>query len=102
MRAGGLAGAELAGRLDDDVDAVVAPGQCGGVAFGADRDLVAVDDHGVAEVVDVVAQRAEGAVVAQQAGQRRGVGDVVDGDDLDVVARRARSAGSRDRCGRIR
>ena len=35
--------------------------------------------------LDRLGERAEGAVVAQQAGQGQYIGDVVDGDDLDVV-----------------
>ena len=38
---------EEAGRLDDDVDAEVAPRQRGGVALGEDLELVAVDDEAV-------------------------------------------------------
>jgi len=40
-------------------------------------------------VLDVTAERTEGAVVAQQPGHRRGVDQVVDRDDLDVVGQQA-------------
>ena len=43
---GVVAVGEEAGRLDDDVDAEVAPRQRGGVALGEHLELLAVDDAG--------------------------------------------------------
>ena len=43
---------EAAGRLDDDVDAQLAPGEVGGVALGEDLDRLAVDDDVVAVELD--------------------------------------------------
>ena len=43
---------EAAGRLDDDVDAEVAPGEVGGVALFEDLDGLAVDDDVVAVELD--------------------------------------------------
>src|SRR5690606_15471856 len=45
--AGSVEVGEQAGGLDDVVDAHVAPGKLGGVAFGEAADLVAVDDHAI-------------------------------------------------------
>ena len=77
---------EEAGRLDDDVDAEVAPRQRGRVALGEHLDLVAVDDqHAVADG-HLARERAVDRVVLEQVAERPGVGDVVDRDDLDVSA----------------
>ena len=50
---GGLVGVgEEARRLEDDVDAEIAPGQRRRVLLLEDLDLAAVDDQGVVGVVD--------------------------------------------------
>ena len=49
-----------------------------------DEDLVAVDDEAVVGELDRARVRAEDRVVAQQVRQRLVVGEVVDGDPLDV------------------
>lgn len=84
MRRSGLAGAELARGLDDDLDSVVAPRQLRRIPLGTDRDLVAVDGDSITEVFDILAQRPEGAVVAKKSGHRGGVGDIIDRHDLKV------------------
>ena len=83
---------EEAGRLDHDVDAEVAPRQRGRVALGEHLDLVAVDDQGAVGDGDLARERAEDRVVLEQVPERPRVGDVVDGDDLDVRARLVRCA----------
>ena len=103
VRAGLVGVGEEAGRLDDDVDAEVLPRQRARVALGEHLDGLAVDDDGLSSASTDFAEPAEDGVVLEQVRQRRGVGEVVDADDLDVGAlgqqRRGRSCG---RCGRIR
>ena len=75
----GLVGVgEEAGRLDDDVGAQVAPGQLGRVALGEGLDRLAVDGDLVGGGLHLVRQAAEDAVVLEQVGERRVVGQVVD------------------------
>ena len=79
---------EEAGRLDHDVDAEVAPRQRRRVALGEDLDLVAVDDDARRSVASTSpGKRPEDRVVLEQVGERLGVGEVVDRDELDVGAR---------------
>ena len=92
LRAGGdvhvriLRLGEAAGRLDDDVNAEVAPRELGGVALLKHDDRLAVDDDLVAVELDLGVDAARDAVVLEQVGERRVVGEVVDGDDLEVAA----------------
>ncbi len=87
------AGAELTGRLDDDVRAVAAPVNLTRLLAAQHRDLVPVHHQGIAGIVDRAAEHvvdraagpAVGGVELQQVGQRAGVGDVVDRCDLDVT-----------------
>ena len=81
---GGLG--EEAGRLDDDVDAQVAPRQVGRVALGEHLHRVAADLDALAVGGDVLGQLAQDAVVLQQVGEDLGAGEVVDRHDLDVLA----------------
>ena len=81
----GLVGVgEEAGRLEDDVDAEVAPRQRRRVLLLEDLDLAAVDDQRVVGVVDRARVGAVGRVVLEQQRVHRGVDEVVDRDDLDV------------------
>ena len=75
---------EEARALDDDVHAQVAPRQVGGVALGEHLHLFAVHVQVVVVRVHVPGIPAEDRVVLQQVGEGRGVGDVVDRDDLQV------------------
>ena len=77
---------EEAGRLDDDVDAELAPRQVRGVALRERLDRLAVDDDVVVVVVDGRVETARDRVVLQQVGERLVVGEVVHRDDLEVGA----------------
>src|SRR4030095_16651508 len=77
---------EDAGRLDDHVDAQVAPGELGRVALGAGQDPLAGDGDRLVVEGDVPLQAAEGRVVLEQVRQGLVVGQVVHGHDLDVLA----------------
>ena len=100
----GLGGVgEEAGRLDDDVGAEVAPGQLGRVALGEDLDVLPSTVISSSSAVTSQRQPAQDGVVLEQVGQGRVVGQVVDGDDLDVGAGGAGPPGrSCGRCGRSR
>ena len=84
---GVLALGEEAGRLDHDVGAEVAPGQVGRVALGEDLDLLAVDGDRAVGRLDLAREAAEDRVVLEQVGERLGVGEVVDRDEVEVGAR---------------
>ena len=84
---GVVAAREEARGLEDDVDAEVGPRQVGRVALGEDLDLLAVDHEAVVVAFDRARIAAVGRVVAQQVRERGVVGDVVDGDPLDVGLR---------------
>ena len=77
---------EATGRLDDDVDAELAPRQVRGVALFEDLDRLAVDDDRVAVERDVGVETARDRVVLEQVRERLVVGEVVDRDDLEVAA----------------
>jgi hypothetical protein len=76
---------ELAGRLDDDVDAGVLPLDRGRVFLGADRHLVAVDDERVAIDGDRAGVAAVHRVVAQEVAERGDVGEVVDEHQVEAL-----------------
>ena len=75
---------EDAGRLEDDVDAEVAPRQCRRVPLGQDPDLAAVDDDRAVAGLDLAVIGAIRRVVLEQQGVHLGIDEVVDGDDLHV------------------
>ena len=77
---------EEAGRLDDDVDAQLAPRQVRGVALRERLDRLAVDDDVVVVVVDGGVETTGDRVVLEQVRERLVVGEVVHGDDLEVGA----------------
>ena len=80
------AGTETPGRLDHDVDAELRPRERCRLALGERADLLIIDpDHAVG-VRHVRGEAPEHRVEPEQMCQRRRVGDVVDGDDLDVGA----------------
>ncbi len=89
---GVLALGEEAGRLDHDVDAEVAPGQVGRVALGQHLDLLAVDHQRALVGLDGAREAAQDRVVLEQVGHRGRVDQVIDGDELEVRARRVRRA----------
>ena len=83
---------EQAGRLDDDLGAQLLPRDVARVALGGDLDLAAVDDERLFARLDLAGVDAVVAVVLEQVGVGRGVEQVVDADDLDVVGWRSSSA----------
>ncbi|BDZ50616.1 hypothetical protein GCM10025867_28570 [Frondihabitans sucicola] len=84
LRVGGLR--EETGRLDDDLDAELAPGQVRGVALFEDADRLAVDDDVVAVELDGGVEAAGDRVEFEQVGESRVVGQIVDRDDLKVTS----------------
>jgi hypothetical protein len=83
----GLGGVgEQTRRLQDHVHTEVAPGQVARVALLEDLDRLAVHDDLIAGGLHLVGQAAQNAVVLQQVSERRVVGQVIDRDDLDVLA----------------
>ena len=90
LRLGGVG--EDAGRLHHDVGADLTPWQRGRIALLEDPDRLAVDGDVVGGGDHVALQPAQDRVVLQQVAQARVVGQVVDGDHLDVCARGDRGA----------
>ena len=76
------------GGLDHDVGAEVAPGQRGGILLGEDLQLVAVDADAAVRYLHLAREAAQDGVVLEQVGEHLGVDQVVDGDEVDVRARR--------------
>ena len=101
-----LACGEQAGRLDHDVDAVVAPRDLGRVHHLELGDLLAVDREAAAAGLDLLAQRAAHGVVLEQERHRVAVAHgVVDRHELHAGARapgEQRPDRTSGRCGRIR
>ena len=84
LRLGGVG--EEAGALDDDLRAFLGPGNLRGILVREDANLLAVDrDVVVVHDLDGAIEAAVGGVVAEEVGVGRGVGNIVDRDDLDVV-----------------
>src|SRR6185437_11324806 len=79
---------EDAGALQRDVDAEVLPRQLGRIAFGRDLDGAVADADGVALDRDLAREAPVHGVVAQQVGVGLDRAEIVDADDLDVVAAR--------------
>src|SRR4051812_27699890 len=75
---------ETTRRLDHDLDAEVAPGNLGRIGRRENAQLFSVDGDAVVGVPDVVRNRVMNRVVLQQIRQRRGVGEIVDGDEFDT------------------
>jgi hypothetical protein len=85
--AGCVSVAEAPARLDHDVDRELSPRQVGGIGFGEDGDLGAVDgQHRVAGRGDLGREAAEHGIATQQMRQRAGVHNIVDRHHLDVSA----------------
>lgn len=79
---------EKTGGLDDDIDPQVAPGhRRRALPHLEGLDLHTADDDGVLALeTHVLGQPAQNRVEFEQVGQRLVVGDVIDGDHLDVRA----------------
>ena len=85
MQRGFVARGEQSGRLDYHLHAEFAPRQLGGVAFGEHLQRLAVEKNAAAFRFDFVAQRAVNRIVLEQMREGGRVGNVVDGDDFDVL-----------------
>ena len=79
-----LAIGEESGGLDNDLSAELLPREVSGVALGKDLDGLAVNGDGVIVVADLTGETTHDGVVLQEVGQGLGVGEVVDGHDLEV------------------
>ena len=88
MRRRLLARGEDAGAFERDVDAERLVRKLGRILDRRDLDLVAVDDHRVALDLDLVRKAPVDAVEAQEVGVGLHRTQIVDGDDLDVLAAR--------------
>ncbi len=78
----GLGRGEAAGGFQDDVDTEFGPRQVRRFALGQHRDPTAVDDEGVAVDGHRTPEPAGRAVEGEQPGESGGLGQIVDGDDL--------------------
>jgi hypothetical protein len=81
---GVVAGGEEAGRLDHHVDAEVAPGQRRRIALGEHLQRSAVDRDRVPVDADLAGEAADARVVLEQVGEGLRIGEVVDGDELQI------------------
>ena len=81
-----LVGAREASRgLDYKLDAQFVPGDRGGVALRNHFDPLAVDADGAVDGADLAGEGAVGAVVFQKMGVGLWIGEVVYGNDFDVI-----------------
>src|SRR5262249_24527292 len=85
MLRGGGGVAEDAGRLDDHLDAELLPGQAGRILQRRHPHLSSVDEDGSVLRVHFGRKVAVNGVVLEQVGERLGVGQIIDTDDLDVA-----------------
>ena len=86
MSLGLLAIGEEARGLNDNLNAELAPGQIGGVTLCEHLDVLAVDDDALVIVGHLTLEATRDRVVLQQVSKGLVVGQVVNGDDLDVRA----------------
>src|ERR1700733_7144864 len=82
---------EQSGRFDDDLHAEPAPRQLGRVAFCQHLHRLAIDEDGAVLDFDLVAELAVDGIVFEELGEGGRVGDVVDGDDLEVLLGQGRA-----------
>src|SRR5262249_17418624 len=82
---------EDAGAFERDVDAEVLPGKLGGILFGGDLDLAIAKADRVALDLDLAREAAVHRVVAQEVRIGFNRPEIVERDDLDILA-----AGLRD------
>ncbi len=75
---------EEAGRLDDDVDAEVFPGEVRRVGLLQHLQVLAVDEEVLAGHLDRSVEAPVGRVVLEEVSHRLQVADVVYGDDLEL------------------
>lgn len=85
MLLAGFGGKEKAGRLDHDIDADVAPGEIGRIAFRREADGFAVYDKIGAVNRDIAAEVSMHRVVLQHVGEIIRIEQIVDRHNLNVV-----------------
>ena len=78
---------ELSRGLNDDLRSDRIPGQGSGIFLFEDFDDLAVDGNAVGAGGDFMRQVAEDRVVLEQVGQRPGIGEIVHGDEVEVLVR---------------
>ena len=79
---------EASRALHHHVDAQLAPGQLGRVGLGQQPNPLTADHEGVFALdADVHGQLAVHGIPLEQVGHLSGIGEIVDGDELEVVAR---------------
>ena len=88
---GRVAIGEEAGRFEDDVDAEILPRQLRRIADRQHLELVAADRDRVVFRRDVRVQIAEHRVVFEKMRERLGAGEIVDGDEVDVLVAERRA-----------
>ena len=86
MRGGFGAVGEQTGAFEHHIDLFRGPGQVGRIANGADRNAVAVDGQTFLVMLDIGFERAVNRVVLEQVRIDSAVSQVVDGDDLQILA----------------
>src|SRR4030042_223078 len=82
-RLGGIG--EEAGGLDDDIDAIVFPGNSGGVAFRDYLNLLSIDDDSLFFRRHFTGIATVDAVPFQQVGVGPGIGEVIDRHHFNFV-----------------
>jgi hypothetical protein len=88
-------GGEQASAFHGDVDTEILPRQLGRITFGGDLDRAIAEADGIALDGNRAGEAAVHAVIAQQVGVGFNRAEVVDGDNLDVLAVRL-SDGAQD------
>src|SRR5262245_26393651 len=81
----GVAVGEEPGRLEHHVDAEILPRQLRRILHRQHLELVAVDRDAVLFGFDACVQVSKHRVVLQQVGERMGVGEIVDGDEVNLA-----------------
>jgi len=76
---------ELAGRLDDDVDSELLPREPLGVLLGVDLEPVPVNHDRVVVDRDLAVEDAVHGVVLEEVREGLRVGEVVHGDEIEVL-----------------
>src|ERR1700730_9199335 len=82
---------EKPGRLDYDLRAEFAPRQLGWVALGEHAKSVAVEHDLIALHLDLMRERAVNRIMLEQMGERLCVGDIVDGNDFEILLMKRRA-----------
>src|SRR6185437_10657221 len=77
--------AEFAAALGDHADVNRGPVEFFGVGLRPNRNFLAVDRDEIRARLDLGAQIAQNGVIFEQVGEHGGRGDVVDGDNLEVL-----------------